>query len=136
MRSSDLGKPKVVHPHACFWEPLQDEPTFVLRSMFGAKAVYLHGKIVLCFAARKEPWRGLLVPTERVQHSSLVADFPDLAPHPVLPKWLYISESNDSFEETTERLVQLVRRRDPRMGVIPKQKKSRTSRSRGPRFSK
>ena len=27
-----------VHPHRWLWEPLQADPTFVLRSMFGAKA--------------------------------------------------------------------------------------------------
>src|SRR5687767_14428818 len=59
---------KPVHLYAWLWEPLETEPSFVLRPMFGAKAVYLGGRLVLCFSARTEPWRGLLVCTERQHH--------------------------------------------------------------------
>lgn len=115
----NLGRARPVHPHAWLWEPLETDPTFVLRPMFGTRAVYLDGRLVLCFAARAEPWRGLLVATERVHHAALRANWPALAPHPVLPKWLYLPESADGFERVAEKLVQLVRRRDPRIGVTP-----------------
>ena len=124
-RHLDVGKVTAVHPHAVFWEPLESDPTFFLRPMFGTKAVYLHGKIVLCFSVRKEPWRGVLVATEQTQHASLVAELPSLSPHPILPKWLYVPESSDRFEPTVELLVQLVRKRDPRIGVVPKAKAKR-----------
>ncbi len=101
------------------------DPTFVLRPMFGTRAVYLDGRLVLCFAARRDPWRGVLVATERDHHAALRADWPELAPHPVLPKWLYLPESADSFERVAERLVQMVRRRDPRIGIVPPRKRSR-----------
>jgi hypothetical protein len=78
---------------------------------------------VLCFAAGEEPWRGVLVGTDRPHHASLRAEFPALAPHPVLPKWLYLPESNDDFEPVAARLVALSRRRDLRIGVAPKPKK-------------
>jgi len=117
---------KNVHPYAWIWEPLEGEPSFVLRTMFGAKAVYLDGKLVLCFAAKKEPWRGVLVCTEKRQHMSLINEFPSLAEHPVLPKWLYLPESADDFEPVAERLVALVRRRDVRIGVTPQPHKSRS----------
>src|SRR5581483_8598812 len=122
MRQPAFGKPAIVHPYAAYWEPLQDGPTFVLRSMFGTKAVYWQGRIVLCFAARKEPWRGVLVATERAHHAALRAQLPALGPHPILPKWLYIAESSDKFESTVQRLVELVRRGDPRIGVTPQRK--------------
>lgn len=118
-----------IHPHAWLWEPLADEPTFVLRTMFGAKAVYLHGRMMLCFCAAEEPWRGVLVCTDRDRHAALIADFPALAPHAVLPKWLYLSESHDDFERVATRLVHLARARDPRLGIVP-QTRSRRSRSR------
>lgn len=111
------------HHHAWLWEPLESDPTFVLRSMFGAKAVYLDGKLMLCFIARAEPWRGLLVCTDRERHPALLADFPALAPHPVLPKWLYLPESCEEFETIAQKLVTLARRRDPRIGVVPEAKK-------------
>jgi hypothetical protein len=87
--------------------------------MFGTRAAYLDGRLVLCFTARAEPWRGVLVATDRPHHAALRADWPELAPHPVLPKWLYLPESADGFERVAAALVQLVRRRDPRIGVVP-----------------
>lgn len=116
---------RVVHRHAWLWEPLEGEPGFVLRAMFGAKAVYLDGRIVLCFSTGAEPWRGLLLPTDRTHHAALRADFPDLAVHPVLGKWLYLPEASAAFERTAQALVALVRRRDPRLGVVPPPKKRR-----------
>lgn len=108
---------RVVHRHAWLWEPLEADAGFVLRTMFGAKAVYLDGRNVLCFCAGEEPWRGVLVPTDRSHHASLQADFPELAPHAVLGKWLYLPEEAPSFERTALALVALARRRDPRIGV-------------------
>ena len=129
MRSSNIGKIQAVHPHAVFWEPLEADPTFILRPMFGTKAVYLYGNIVLCFSARKEPWRGVLVATERAHHTSLLVEFPCLSAHPILPKWLYVPESSARFEQTVERLVQLVRKRDPRIGVVPRSQTKRPNKA-------
>lgn len=118
-RLDSIGRVSAVHPHRWLWEPLEDEPTFVLRAMFGAKAVYLGGRMVLCFCAGEEPWRGVLVCTDRTQHAALQAEFPALAPHPILGKWLYLPEAADAFERSATRLVALVRRRDPRIGITP-----------------
>lgn len=124
---TQAGHPVVrkLHRHAWLWEPLEAEATFVLRSMFGAKAAYLDGKIMLCFCDRDEPWSGVLVCTDRNQHASLVRDCDQLVPHPILPKWLYLPESNDDFEAVAVRLVRLARLRDPRIGVTPKPRKAR-----------
>lgn len=121
---------EIIHPYAWLWEPLEQEPTFVLRAMFGTKAAYVAGRLVLCFSARKEPWRGVLVCTEREHHASLVAEFPALAPHPILPKWLYLPDESSRFESTAERLVGLVRQRDPRIGIEPKPEAARRNRRR------
>ncbi len=93
--------------------------------MFGGKSVYLDGKLMLYFSAKKEPWLGVLVCTDRSHHASLLAEFPELTPHPVLPKWLYLSESHETFERAAQRLVALARRRDPRLGVAPELAKKR-----------
>lgn len=119
---------RLIHRHAWLWEPLEDDATFVLRTMFGAKAVYLDGRNVLCFCAGEEPWRGLLVPTDRAHHAALQADFPALAPHPILGKWLYLPEDAPTFERDATALVQLARARDPRVGITPQPKKARTRR--------
>ncbi len=124
-----FGRIQRVHPHAWLWEPLEADPTFVLRTMFGAKAAYLGGQLALCFCANEEPWSGVLICTSRDQHPALQAEFPALKPHPILPKWLYLPEADDAFERTAMRLVDLARQRDPRIGVAPRPKKSRVRRA-------
>lgn len=125
MREDGIGRARSVHRYAWLWEPLEAEASFVLGSMFGTRVVYLDGRLALCFSARAEPWRGVLVCTEREHHASLKGEFPALVPHPILPKWLYLGESEDCFERAAERLVELVRLRDPRIGVAPKQGRRR-----------
>jgi hypothetical protein len=120
MRDDSPGRTRRVHPYAWLWEPLEADPTFVLRVMFGTKVVYLDSKLMLCFSAKAEPWRGMLVCTDRPHHASLRAEFPRLAPHPVLGKWLYLPEAADDFEPVAEKLVRCARRRDPRLGVAPR----------------
>ncbi|MDR2845005.1 MAG: hypothetical protein LBV28_02810 [Puniceicoccales bacterium] len=110
----------VVHPHSWIWEPLENEASFVLRNAFGAKSVYLNGQQHLCCCAGEEPWRGVLVCTSKEHHAALIRDFPALTPHPVLGKWLYLPEADDDFEETAARIVKLISRRDPRIGVVGK----------------
>jgi hypothetical protein len=118
-------KVRRLHPYQWLWEPLEEDPGFVLRPMFSGKAAYLDGRLMLYFTAKEEPWRGVLVGTDRERQPSLLAEFPHLTPHPVLPKWLYLPESADGFERTAERLVALSRRRDPRIGVSPRPKRRR-----------
>jgi len=98
-----------VHAYQWLWEPLETDPTFLLRPMFGGKAAYLDGKLMLYFSAKEEPWRGLLVCTDRAHHESLRAEFSAIAPHPILPKWLYLPESDDRFERVAELIVTLAR---------------------------
>jgi hypothetical protein len=111
------------HPLQWLWEPLEEDPGFILSPMFGGRAVYLDGRLVLFFIAKEEPWRGMLVCTDRCHHGALKMEFPVLAPHGVLPKWLYLPEKADEFEKSAAQLVELARQRDPRIGVLAKAKK-------------
>lgn len=108
-------------PHPLLWlaEPLCDNPSYLDKPMFGGRAVHFGGRFVLFLAWKDEPWRGVLVPTEREHQPSLIAEFPALSPHPVLPKWLYLPERTETFEADAAHLVALIRRLDPRIGVIP-----------------
>ncbi len=115
---------KALHPYAWLWECLEADPGFALRAMFGTKTAYLDGRLTLCFSASKEPWRGVLVCTSHAHHHSLMAEFPVLKPHPILPKWLYLPEALDEFEKLAQRLVALAKARDPRLGVLPKPKRA------------
>lgn len=111
--------PKQPHPLLWLAAPLVDDPSYLDKPMFGGRAVHFGGRFVLFLAWKEEPWRGVLVPTEREHQPALIAEFPTLAPHPVLPKWLYLPEATESFEGDAARLVALVRRLDPRIGVLP-----------------
>jgi hypothetical protein len=114
-------KAKAKRPHPLQWilEPLETEPSFFQKHMFGCQAAYLHGRLALLLAAHEEPWNGLLVCTSHEFQASLIRDYPALQPHPVLPKWLYLAQASDGFEETAEQLAQQARRNDPRIGVEP-----------------
>jgi len=130
MARTPLPRARLIHRHAWLWEPLEPDPTFVLRPMFGAKAVYLDGRLVLCYCAGEEPWRGILVCTSREHHPALQAEFARLTPHPVLPKWLYLPESDPDFERLGIKLVRLARQRDPRLGITPGARRRRGDRPR------
>ena len=111
-------------------ESLLEEPSYIEKPMFGCKGCYLHGRLVLVLAARgKDPWNDLLVPTERKYHQSMRRDHKNLAIHPVLKKWPYLSESNEDFEESARALVEAILANDPRTGVEPKLNPRRSRRS-------
>jgi hypothetical protein len=123
-------KQKVKRPHPLQWilEPAEAEPSFFQKPMFGCQAAYLFGKMALVLADGAEPWNGVLVCTSREFHSSLVADYPELQPHPVLPKWLYLAQSSDAFEGTARQLVLQALKNDARIGVEPRPGKRRRQR--------
>ena len=117
---------KAEHPLQWLADPLADEPAFVLKSWFGGRTIMLHGMHCLFLTAQGEPWQGVLVCTFHEHQESLRAEFPALVPHPILGKWLYLSESAETFERDAKRLVQLVRARDPRLGIPPSSKKKKS----------
>lgn len=116
------------HPLQWLVEPLLAEPTFAFKSWFGGRTVTLHGRHHLVLMVQGEPWQGVLVCTSQPHHASLRAEFPSLVPHPVLGKWLYLSEATDTFERDARRLVQCVRARDSRLGILPSPRKKRAGR--------
>lgn len=85
--------------------------------MFGCVAIYLGGRLVLLLADRSEPWAGLVLPMERSEHAALLADVPALRPHPVLPKWLYLSHASRGFAAASGQIVSMIAGGDPRIGV-------------------
>ena len=102
-----------------------DEPGYLERPMFGCLAVYLHGRLMLVLASGEEPWNGLLLPTEHRSHASIRGDHKGVVQHPVLKKWLYLSEASEDFEATASEVVEAVRAGDPRFGVEPRERKAK-----------
>ena len=126
----DLLKTKAGRSHPLQWvvEPLEEEPSFIVKAMFGCRGCYLFGRLVLVLASRgREPWTGLLLPTEKKHHASLRREHHGLVTHPILKKWLYLPESNDEFEERASALVESILTNDSRIGVEPKAKSSKGS---------
>jgi hypothetical protein len=124
------------HRYAGLVEDLLEEPTLLVSTMFGFVTCYLHGRFMLALADKRPPWRGLLVPTERVHHAALRALVPELIVHPVLGKWLYLRDSCAELEASAQRLVALARADDPRIGVEPGKGKSRAKRTSAKRTRK
>lgn len=108
------------HRFAALVEPLAGWPSFLARPMFGCIGCYLEGRLVLVLADRREPWQGVLIPTERDSHPALLAAFPDLRVHPVLGKWLYLPHSGRGFGRTAAAIVERIAGGDPRLGVEPR----------------
>jgi len=87
----------------------------------------------LCLAVvdRGEPWNGMMACTSREHHASLRAEFRALEPHPVLGKWLYVSQLHPEFEAVATGLVAAARKRDPRLGIEGDVRKKRRKRKAG-----
>jgi len=105
------------------FDAFERDSTYIHRRMFGADAAYLDGLLCLVASDRDEPWNGLLVCTSVERHAALMDEMPALQPHPVLGKWLYVSQEDPSFETVAGQLTALALARDGRLGVEPKPRK-------------
>lgn len=112
---------KIKRTNSLLWlfEPLESDPSFFRRKLFSFDAAYLDGRLYVAVKDGKEPWAGLLVCTSRERHAELVSEFPELTPHKVLGKWLYLAQTHPAFESMATEIVSLALRRDPRLGVDP-----------------
>jgi hypothetical protein len=100
---------------------LTSEPSFVSRPMFGCVGCYVNGRLVVLLADRSEPFHGLLLPTEKAAHESLLRDFPALRVHPLLAKWLYLPHAVRGFAAAAAAIVECIEAGDERFGVESKQ---------------
>lgn len=116
------------------FETLMEHPTFLTKRMFGGLAVYLHGKMMLLLAEgpgetsyrgvdyKVEIWNGVLLPTDREHHDSLMKEFPCLMAHPVLGKWVYLPADHIEFESQIDEIIKCISKDDERFGIFPKVK--------------
>ncbi len=122
---ASVRKTKKQHPLQWLIEPLEEEPSYLENPMFGCQACYLHGRLDLLLSSGREPWNGLLSPTEHQFHDGIMKDFNSVVQHPVVKKWLYLPESSEDFETVAIDIVEYIRISDPRFGVEPKERKSK-----------
>jgi hypothetical protein len=104
------------------------------RPMFGCLAVYVGRKIVLILRDRPTATadNGVWLATTIEHHDSLRLEFPNMRSIRVLGKkvtgWQILPADAPDFEESAMRACELISARDPRIGKIPRTKKSSRSR--------
>ena len=115
-------------------ESFDEHVSFYTKRMFGGLAVYVHGRLVMVLAEsagdrdyrgkryEMDLWDGILLPTERDAHASLMNEFPSLLTHPILSKWLYLPQTVDDFEDAAMEIAQGIAQNDQRFGILPKVK--------------
>jgi hypothetical protein len=107
----------------------ESHPSFFTKRMFGGLAVYLFGRQMMLLVEPTKTgrwtWHGVLICTDHAHQPSILAEFPHLAPHDVLRKWLYIDSAHRHFEPTLERIAAAIARDDQRFGIQPRPRKER-----------
>lgn len=107
----------------------EDHPSFFTKRMFSGLAAYLFGRqmMVLVEPAKtgRWKWHGVLICTDHAHHRAIIEEFPQLAPHHVLKKWLYIDSRHEDFEPTMERVAEAIARDDRRFGIHPHPRQER-----------
>jgi hypothetical protein len=117
------------------FQVFENHPSFFTKRMFGGLAAYLFGRQMMLLVeptkSGRWQWHGVLICTEYAHQPSITKEFPQLAPHDILKKWLYIDSRHADFEPTMERVAEAVARDDRRFGIHPHPKKEKVrSRSR------
>lgn len=111
------------------FEPFYDDPGAEFRQMFGCKALYYYGKLILVLSESEDDarWQKLLFPCERENHDQVMELYSALVPHEVLGKWLSLSLDHSDFEEVVVSICKRLICRDVLFGVIPPPKKKSKS---------
>ncbi len=106
------------------FEVFEDHPSFLTKRMFGGLAAYLFGRMMMVLVeptrTGRWKWHGVLICTEHAQQLAIIEEFPGLASHDVLKKWLYIDSRHEEFEPTMQRVAKAMTRDDQRFGVRPR----------------
>ncbi len=115
--------------NAWILQAFEDHASFFTKPMFGGLAAYLFGRMMMVLVEPTRTgrwnWHGVLICTERAHQPAILREFPQLAPHDVLKKWLFIDSRHDDFEPTMERVAQAIARDDRRFGIRPLTKADR-----------
>jgi hypothetical protein len=100
------------------------------RPMFGCLAVYVDDKIVLVLREKSAPSpdNGVWLATTIEHHDSLRGEFPSMRSIEVLGKkvtgWQVLPADAPDFEESAMRACGLVLTGDPRIGKVPKARRT------------
>jgi hypothetical protein len=106
------------------FQAFEEHPSFFTKRMFSGLAAYLFGRMMVVLVEPTKTgrwqWHGVLICTEHAHHRTLIQEFPHLAPHDILRKWLYIDSRHERFESTMRQVAEAIARNDPRFGIHPR----------------
>ena len=109
------------------FQVFEEYPSFFTKRMFGGLAAYLFGRQMMVLVEPTKTgrwkWHGVLICTEHAHQPGIIEQFPQLAPHNILKKWLYIDSLHEDFEPTMERVAGAITRDDQRFGIRPRPRK-------------
>ena len=101
----------------------------IIKSMFGAYAIYTSGKIVLILRDKNDEDSGVWLATSPEHHSSLKKDFPGMRSIKIFgtgaTSWQVLPADADDFETSVNLACDLILKGDNRIGKIPKPKKKK-----------
>jgi hypothetical protein len=123
------AKPRKTVPHEFVLEALAALSPRT-RLMFGCIAVYVEEKVVLMLRERAEgdSDNGVWLATTEVHHESLRREFPNMRSIQIFRKkvtgWQVLPVDAPDFEEASLRACELIAAKDPRIGKVPKVKRS------------
>ena len=135
---SSRAKPRKPVPHEFVLDALA-ELSPRTNPMFGCLAVYVEDKIVLILRDKREPStdNGVWLATTIEHHESLRREFPNMRSIAVFGKevtgWQVLPADAPDFEEAALHACELVLARDPRIGKVPKSRRTPKPRTRSRR---
>jgi len=128
-------KPRKTVPHEFVLDALAAASPRT-NPMFGCLAVYVGNKIVLILRDKPEPDadNGVWLCTTAEHHESLRREFPNMRSIQVFRKkvtgWQVLPVDAPDFEEAALRACELIVARDPRIGKVPKVRRTMTTTAR------
>lgn len=123
------GQPRKRIPYEFVLDALAELSPWT-RPMFGCTAVYVEDKIVLVLREKSasSPDNGVWLATTVEHHDSLRGEFPNMRSIEVLAKnvtgWQVLPADAPDFEESAMRACELVLSGDPRIGKVPKSRRT------------
>lgn len=101
------------------------------KAMFGGLAYYVDDLMILALFEDSKDWNGCLFPVEREHHEEVMELFPELSPHKILGKWLYLPMQTENFESIAENIIERMKKEVLKgsglFGVIPAKKKPKNA---------
>jgi len=129
------AKPRKNVPHEFVLDALA-ELSPRTNPMFGCLAVYVGEKIVLVLRDKREPNadNGVWLATTQEHHESLRREFPNMRSIEVFGKevtgWQVLPADAPDFEEAALHACDLIAARDPRIGKVPKPRRTPKTKAR------